>query len=104
MGRVAGELADYVVVSNVDPYKDDPQEIIEDIAKASELTGKVEGKDLFRVIDRREGIKMALSLANKDDVVLITGKGAEQFIIINGVRSPWDDRRVVKEELEKLSN
>ncbi|MCX6737784.1 MAG: UDP-N-acetylmuramoyl-L-alanyl-D-glutamate--2,6-diaminopimelate ligase [Candidatus Parcubacteria bacterium] len=102
MGRVTGELADYVVVSNVDPYKDDPQEIIEDIAKASELTGKVEGKDLFRVIDRREGIKMALSLANKDDVVLITGKGAEQFIIINGVRSPWDDRRVVKEELERI--
>ena len=102
MGRVAGELADYVIVSNVDPYKDDPQEIIEDIAKASELVGKIEGKDLFRIVDRHRGIKMAISLANKDDVVLITGKGAEQFITIDGIRSPWDDRQVVREELAKL--
>jgi UDP-N-acetylmuramoyl-L-alanyl-D-glutamate--2,6-diaminopimelate ligase len=102
MGSVAGNMADYVVVSNVDPYEDDPREIIEDIAKASEISGKIEGKNLFRIIDRREGIKMALSLANKDDVVLITGKGAEQFITIDGIRSPWDDRQVVKEELTKL--
>jgi len=102
MGSVAGNMADYVVVSNVDPYEDDPREIIEDIAKASEISGKIEGKNLFRIIDRREGIKMALSLANNDDVVLITGKGAEQFITIDGIRSPWDDRQVVKEELAKL--
>jgi len=102
MGKVAGELADYVVVSNVDPYEDDPKQIIEDIAIAAEMAGKIEGTNLFRIEDRRAGIAKALSLANKDDVVLITGKGAEQFITIGGARSPWDDRHVVKEEIEKL--
>ncbi|HPS28530.1 MAG TPA: UDP-N-acetylmuramyl-tripeptide synthetase, partial [Candidatus Paceibacterota bacterium] len=104
MGKVAGELADYVVVSNVDPYEDDPKPIIEDIATAAEAVGKIEGTNLFRVEDRRVGIAKALSLAAKDDVVLITGKGAEQFITIGGARSPWDDRQVVKEEIEKLIN
>ena len=102
MGKVAGELADYVVVSNVDPYEDDPKPIIEDIAVAAEGAGKIEETNLFRIEDRRMGIAKALSLAAKDDVVLITGKGAEQFITIGGARSPWDDRQVVKEEIEKL--
>ena len=102
MGHIAGELANYVVVSNVDPYENDPKEIIEDIAVASELAGKVEGNNLFRIEDRRAGIAKALALASKDDVVLITGKGAEQFITIGGIRSSWDDRQVVKEELGKL--
>lgn len=102
MGKVAGELADYVVISNVDPYEDDPKLIIEDIAVAAEASGKKEGIDLFRIEDRRAGIAKALGLANKDDVVLITGKGAEQFITIGGTRSPWDDRQVVTEEIKKL--
>jgi UDP-N-acetylmuramoyl-L-alanyl-D-glutamate--2,6-diaminopimelate ligase len=102
MGRVAAELADYVVVSNVDPYEDDPKSIIEDIAVAVETNGKINETNLFRVPDRTAGITKALALASKDDVVLITGKGAEQFITIGGTRSPWDDRQVVKEELKKL--
>ncbi len=102
MGHIAGKLADYVVVSNVDPYEDDPKGIIEDIAVASEATGKIEGTNLFRIEDRSAGIFKALTLASKDDVVLITGKGAEQSIIIEGTRSPWDDRQIVREELKKL--
>ncbi|MBI3632326.1 MAG: UDP-N-acetylmuramoyl-L-alanyl-D-glutamate--2,6-diaminopimelate ligase [Candidatus Vogelbacteria bacterium] len=104
MGMLAGALADYVVVSNVDPYDDDPQEIIEDIAKASEGEGKIRNKDLFCIEDRREGIRKALSMAQPNDVVLITGKGSEQSIIIGGKTYPWDDRNVVKEELIKLND
>ncbi|MDO8513051.1 MAG: UDP-N-acetylmuramoyl-L-alanyl-D-glutamate--2,6-diaminopimelate ligase [bacterium] len=102
MGKLAGKLADYVIVSNVDPYEDDPTEIVEDIAVACEREGKVRGKDLFIIEDRRKGINKALSLAKRDDIVLITGKGAEQSIVINGKRSDWDDRRVVREELRKI--
>lgn len=58
---------------------------------------------MFVIEDRREGIKKALSLATEGDIVLITGKGAEQSIVINGKSSPWDDRLVVREELEKLT-
>lgn len=103
MGRIAAQKSDYVIVSNVDPYNDDPQQILEDIAEASEQGGKIRGKDLFVIADRREGIAKAIALAGSRDVVLITGKGSEQSIIIGGKSSPWDDRVVVAEELRKLS-
>lgn len=102
MGEVAGKKADYIIVSNVDPYDDDSKEILENIARAAEISGKIRDKNLFIIEDRREGIQKALSLAHEDDVVLITGKGAEQSMVIKGKHIPWDDRVVVKEELQKL--
>ncbi len=99
MGELAAKMADYVIVSNVDPYEDDPKQILEDIAVSSEKFGKIRNQNLFVVEDRRSGIKKALSLAKENDVVLITGKGAEQSIEIGGKRLSWDDRQVVKEEL-----
>ena len=102
MGELSAKLSDFVVVSNVDPYEDNPTEIVEDIAKVAENNGKERDKNLFVIEDRREGIRKAFSLAHRDDIVLITGKGAEQSITIGGVKYPWDDRTVVIEELEKL--
>lgn len=106
LGEIAAKNADFVVISNVDPYEDDPKEICEDIAIAAENPpvggGKVRGQNLFVIEDRREGIKKALSLTGQNDVVLITGKGAEQSIVIGGKHYPWDDRTVVREELNKL--
>jgi UDP-N-acetylmuramoyl-L-alanyl-D-glutamate--2,6-diaminopimelate ligase len=102
MGEAAGKKADIVICSNVDPYEDDPYPIANDIAVEAERHGKVRDQDLFVILDRREGIKKALSLANINDIVLITGKGAEQTIIIDGKSKPWDDRVVVSEELKKI--
>jgi len=102
LGEIAAKKADFVVVSNVDPYEDDPREILEDIAKAAENFGKIREQNLFVIEDRREGIKKALSLAGQNDVVLITGKGSEQSIVIGGKRYPWDDRVVVREELRNI--
>ncbi len=102
MGEMSAKMADYVIVSNVDPYEDDPKEIIEDIAKVAQENGKKREENLFSIEDRREGIRKALEIAGKDDIVLITGKGAEQSITIDGKTSPWDDRVVVKEELSKI--
>ena len=99
MGELSARLADIVIVSNVDPYEDDPTRIVEDIAVAAQAHGKVRGKNLFDIEDRREGIRKALTLAEPGDIVLITGKGAEQSIVIGGKSSPWDDRTVVREEL-----
>lgn len=102
MGQIAGKVADYVVLSNVDPYEDAPLPILEDIAKGSERANKKRNKDLFLIEDRRAGIHKALELAHKNDLVFITGKGAEQTIVIDGKSKPWDDRKVVREELKKL--
>jgi len=102
MGEIVGRCADVVVVSNVDPYEDDPTPIVEDIAKASLQAGKIRGKNLFVIEDRREGIRKCFEVAEPGDVVIITGKGAEQSMIVGGISTPWDDRVVVREELKKI--
>ncbi len=102
MGELVARLADIAVVSNVDPYEDDPTAIVEDIARSAEQHGMVRGTNLFVIEDRRAGIRKALEGARAGDVVLITGKGAEQSIVIGGIRSVWDDRTVVREELAAL--
>jgi len=104
IGELAGRMADYVVVTNVDPYDDDPLVIMEDIAKSAEQSGKIRNSNLFVIEDRRRGIQKAISLAGPRDIVLITGKGAEQSIVIAGKRIAWDDRNVVREELEKYKS
>lgn len=100
LGKIAGEQADMVIVSNEDPYDEDPQVIIDQVAAGAEESGKVLNESLFKILDRREAIKMAISLAEEGDLVLFTGKGAEQHICIAGGRKvPWDERQVVREEI-----
>jgi UDP-N-acetylmuramyl-tripeptide synthetase len=102
MGEICAKGSDIIILSNVDPYEDDPMDIINDIKKGALKAGAKEGKSMFIIPDRREGIRKALQLAKKDDLVLVTGKGAEQSIVIGGKSSPWDDRKVVKEELNAI--
>ncbi|MDO8664335.1 MAG: UDP-N-acetylmuramyl-tripeptide synthetase [Candidatus Liptonbacteria bacterium] len=102
IGKLAAEKSDYVVVTNVDPYDDDQNEIIEDIARAAEAAGKVRNKDLFAIADRREGIRQAFKLAKDGCIVLITGKGVEQSMIIGSEKISWDDRTVARQEIEKV--
>ncbi len=103
LGKMAGEKAAIVIVTNEDPYDDDPQQIIKEVAAGAQEAGKEKDKDLFLILDRREAIKKAISLARPKDLILITGKGSEQAICVaNGQKIPWDDRRVFQEELKKL--
>lgn len=103
LGRIAGEQADMIIITNEDPYDDEPQIIIDQVAVGAEKAGKVLDQDLFKILDRRAAIAKALSLAKENDVVLITGKGSEQAICVaGGKKIPWDDRVVVREELKKI--
>lgn len=103
LGEIAGKMADYVIVTNEDPYDEAPQEIIDQVAAGALASGKVLEENLFKILDRREAIRKALALAGPNDLVLITGKGAEQAIVTAGNKKiPWDDREVVREELQKL--
>ena len=103
MGRIAAMVADYVIIANEDPYEENPKTIMEEIAKGSEHAGKVRDENLFLFDDRREGIRKALSLAHSDDLVFITGKGAEQSMMTGKQSVPWDDRTVVREELAGIT-
>jgi UDP-N-acetylmuramoyl-L-alanyl-D-glutamate--2,6-diaminopimelate ligase len=105
LGRIAGEKADMVIVTNEDPYDDDPMEIIKAVAKGVKKVGKIKNENLFLIEDRQEAIKKAVSLARENDLILLTGKGSEQAIAVkNGELLPWDDREAVREELRRLKN
>jgi len=78
------------------------EEIINAVALGAENSGKKLQENLFKILDRREAIKKAFSLAAEGDLVLITGKGSEQAICVaGGKKIPWDDRLVAREELKK---
>jgi UDP-N-acetylmuramoyl-L-alanyl-D-glutamate--2,6-diaminopimelate ligase len=100
LGNLAGQNADYVIATDEDPYDDDPRLIIDQVAMGAENAGKKLEENLFKIMDRRLAIKKALSLAEVGDIVLITGKGSEQFICVaKGEKIAWDDRDVAREWL-----
>lgn len=100
LGDIAARHAAVVIVTNEDPYDDDPARIIADVAQGAAKAGKIDGKDLFSISERRDGIARALSLAAPGDLVLVTGKGAEQAMVVaGGKKIPWDDRAIIRELL-----
>jgi UDP-N-acetylmuramyl-tripeptide synthetase len=99
MGEIASSYADIIILTNEDPYYEDPEQIIDDIEKG--VTKKKE-KDYFRIFDRREAIHKALELSEIGDIVLVTGKGAEEMMAMKEKRLPWNERMVIEEELQTL--
>ena len=98
LGKIALEHCDTIIVTDEDPYEENPEKIMYEIITGTK--GKAE-----KVIDRREAIKKALSLSKKGDTLVITGKGSEDSMAIaGGKKIPWDDREIVKEEWTKLNN
>ena len=102
-GAVAAQLCDIVIVTDEDPYDDDPLEIMRAVTDGALQAGAVEGKTLWQVSDRKQAIAKAFSLARPGDIVLLTAKGAEQKICLaGGTYKPWDDRRVARQLLRAL--
>ncbi|MBD3248347.1 UDP-N-acetylmuramyl-tripeptide synthetase [Candidatus Falkowbacteria bacterium] len=101
IGRIAGKKADIVIVTNEDPYDEDPEQIMAQVAEGARKSGKKDDKDLFIMIDRGKAIEKAAGLADEDDVVLITGKGCEQAICVAcGRKMKWDDREVARQAIK----
>jgi len=96
LGEIAAKYCDKVIITNEDPYDEDPMEIIEQVAMGTQGRAK-------KILDRRSAIRESLKLAQKDDIVVITGKGCEPWLCIkNGKKIPWDDRKIDKEEYGKI--
>lgn len=96
LGEIAAKYCDNIIITNEDPYDENPLKIIEEVAKRT--NGKAK-----KILDRREAISEALKMAQKNDVVIITGKGCEPWICVKGGKKiPWDEKKVVEEELEKV--
>ena len=94
MGRVAEELADFTVLTSDNPRGEDPQQIVREIEAGFENSGNYEV-----IEDRREAIEHIISLARKGDVILIAGKGHENFQEFARKTVPFDDRQVVEEAM-----
>jgi UDP-N-acetylmuramoyl-L-alanyl-D-glutamate--2,6-diaminopimelate ligase len=99
MGRIGGELADLVVVTDEDPRLEDPRAINEQIADGARSAGRVDGSSLWVIDDRQEAIAHAIAIARMGDVILLAGKGHEESIFYGTEKRPWDDRRVAREAL-----
>ena len=100
LGRMAGEKADIVIVTNEDPYDDDPWEIIHQVAAGAIEKGKLDGQNLHQVLDRREAIQLAMRLAEPGDLVVMTGKACEPWMCIaNDQKVPWDEVGIAREAI-----
>jgi UDP-N-acetylmuramoyl-L-alanyl-D-glutamate--2,6-diaminopimelate ligase len=96
LGKIAASHCDEVIVTNEDPYEEDPNAILDQITEGA--NGKAQ-----KVIDRREAIRKALSIAQEGDVVVVSGKGSEDAMAIEGGKKiSWDERKVIEEEFAKL--
>jgi len=98
-GGVVSKYADYIVLTDDEPYRENPKKIIEEIAAG--IKNKNEGENFWNIPDRREAIKKALLLAQPDDFVVVTGMGSENTRAVGDKKIPWNDKEVILEELEK---
>lgn len=99
MATIAAQLSDKVVFTNDNPRNESPEAIIGQMIMG--LSDELRKKTLA-IADRREAIKTALMLASDNDIVLVAGKGHENYQEIKGVRIPFDDRKIVDELLQNI--
>jgi len=128
MGEIVTKAADYCIVTNEDPYREDPTRIIDEvfegviqspafplladahnsskpdfnIPQSQAFYPKTEGLNAFRILDRREAIKTALRMAKPGDIIVVTGKGAEETMAVGDRRIPWNDPKVIQEVLREI--
>lgn len=96
MGQIVSGYADYSILTNEDPYFEDPYEIVKDIEAGYKNNDKITGEDYEVVINREQAIEKALLMAQSEgDVVVITGKGSEVGMNVAGKIVPFNDKEIV---------
>ncbi|MFH1188231.1 MAG: UDP-N-acetylmuramyl-tripeptide synthetase [bacterium] len=101
LGAIAAQYCDIIVLTNEDPYDDDPKKIITDIKTGVFNHGFSEDL-VYEVLDRKGALKKALSLAKDGDVVIATGKGGEVWMCIqDGKKIPWSDKETIEDILKE---
>ena len=94
MAKEAVRLSDQVILTSDNPRFEEPQDIVNDMVAGLDATEK---KKALSIVDRREAIRTACMLANTGDVILIAGKGHEDYQEVKGIKHHFDDREVVLE-------
>ncbi len=99
MGEVSGKLADFTIITSDNPRYEDPLDIIADIRGSIEKTGG----EFIEIPDRKEAIRYAIEHGREGDIIVLAGKGHEDYQEIKGVKYPMDERVLIKEVLEEMS-
>ncbi|MCX7954153.1 MAG: UDP-N-acetylmuramoyl-L-alanyl-D-glutamate--2,6-diaminopimelate ligase [Bacteroidales bacterium] len=99
MAKVSAEMSSTLILTSDNPRNEKPEDIINDMK--SGLDEKLSEKTLV-IIDRKEAIKTAIKLAQKDDIILIAGKGHETYQEINGIKYYFNDKEVVKNFIREI--
>ncbi len=99
MGEVACEHSDKVIFTSDNPRSEDPEQILADIETGLSVSAR---RKYITIVDRKQAIKTAVSMAQPEDIVLIAGKGHEKYQEIKGVKHHFDDKVIVQEMFELL--
>jgi UDP-N-acetylmuramoyl-L-alanyl-D-glutamate--2,6-diaminopimelate ligase len=99
MGAVAGRLSDVIVITSDNPRSEDPARIIEEIQRGITPDTRRERQSLLTIVDRRQAIARAVEIARAGDLVLVAGKGHEQYQVVGDRTLPFDDVAVAREAL-----
>ncbi|MDD5530730.1 MAG: UDP-N-acetylmuramoyl-L-alanyl-D-glutamate--2,6-diaminopimelate ligase [bacterium] len=94
MGNVASENADYVILTTDNPRSEDPKKIVEDI-----ISG-INKCNYEVILDREEAIKHAIARSSAEDVILVAGKGHENYQLLGEIKMPWDEKAIIREVLK----
>ena len=98
MGEVSGRVADYTIITSDNPRTEDPETIVKEVEEGIKKTnGKYEC-----IVDRVEAIKKAIKMANKKDIIVLAGKGHEQYQEINKKRCPFDENLIVNTIVDEM--
>jgi UDP-N-acetylmuramoyl-L-alanyl-D-glutamate--2,6-diaminopimelate ligase len=100
MAEVACEHSDKTILTSDNPRSEDPEHILNEMEAGLSFAQK---RKALRITDRKEAIKTACTLAQPEDIILVAGKGHETYQEIKGVRHPFDDREVLKQNFELLN-
>lgn len=98
MGEISGRIADYTIITSDNPRTENPDEIVNQI----EVGIKKTKGQYTCIVDRKEAIKQAIQMANKNDIIVLAGKGHETYQEINNVKNPFDERIIVKEIIDNM--
>jgi UDP-N-acetylmuramoyl-L-alanyl-D-glutamate--2,6-diaminopimelate ligase len=99
MGALADKYCQEIILTDEDPYDEDPNKIVSDVASG------IKNKKPTIIMDRRQAIREAIRRAKPGDSILVTGKGTDPYIMgPRGAKTPWSDARVVREELKNVEN
>ena len=101
MGAIAVRLAGMTILTAEDPRTEEVNEIIGQIAVGCQKGDGIEGKTFYKIPDRQEAIRFAVEKAEKDDIVVICGKGHEKSMCFGKTEYPWSDQREARRALKE---